>query len=87
MATRSYTVKSSEGLHARPATILAKIANQYENPIDIIYDDKSINLKSVIGLMSLGIPYNASFKIQVDGENQDTIFKAFEKTLKDNQII
>jgi len=87
MTAKSYTVKSPEGLHARPATTLAKIANQYENSINIIYDDKTINLKSVIGLMSLGIPSNGTFYIQIDGDNQETIFNVFEKTLKENEII
>lgn len=87
MTTRSYRVKSSEGLHARPATTLAKIANQYDNAIHIEYDGKRIDLKSVIGVMSLGIASKETFSITVEGNNSETIHHDFETVLKENHII
>ncbi|MGL4949775.1 MAG: HPr family phosphocarrier protein [Anaeroplasmataceae bacterium] len=54
---RKYKIISETGIHARPATLLVNEAVKYESEIDIIFNGKKINLKSIMGIMSLGI-YN-----------------------------
>lgn len=54
------------GLHARPATQLVAKASSYKNlNIDIEYEGKSVNAKSIMGVMSLAIPENAQFTLIV----------------------
>ena len=54
------------GLHARPATQLVTKASSYKNlNIDIEYEGKSVNAKSIMGVMSLAIPENAQFTLIV----------------------
>jgi len=84
---KHYTVKSPQGLHARIVASLSKIANQYDNDIYMMTDNVTIDLKSVIGVMSLGLAKGESFSILVEGMNSETIHKTLQKALKDHQII
>ncbi len=70
MIDKTFTVTSEEGIHARPATVLVKKASEYTSDIHLEYNDKQVNLKSIMGVMSIGIPMNATFRIIVDGEDE-----------------
>ncbi len=87
MQKRVYSIVSNEGLHARPASLLTKIASRYEADVFIEYDGKNVTLKSVIAVMSLGIPKDAEFSIEVDADNAEEVFESLETVLKDNHII
>jgi phosphocarrier protein len=87
MIKERFTVLSKEGLHARPASFLTKIASKYEDTVEIHYLDKKVTLKSIMMLMSLGIPYEAEFEIVIEGDNEDVILEELKTVLKDNQII
>src|SRR5690625_4090954 len=65
---KTYTITVDTGVHARPATLLVNEASQYQSKIDITYRKKSVNLKSIMGVMSLGIPMGASITITAEGE-------------------
>ena len=56
MKQHRFVISSKEGLHARPAAKLSQLASTYQDRIDIIYEDCQMTLKSIIGVMSLGIP-------------------------------
>ena len=84
MIQRFY-ITSKYGLHARPATKLVNLAMKFEGEITLTWENKSINLKSIMGLMSLGI-YNGqeieittSGKDELDSMNQITDFIIQEK--------
>ncbi len=79
---KKFTIEDETGLHARPASKLVKEANKYSNEIKLIYQDKTINLKSIMMVISLGIPHKASFKIEVIGQNAETALTALENVLK-----
>ena len=55
MMTREVTIKNSVGLHARPATFFIQKANSYKSSIWVEKDDRSVNAKSLLGVLSLGI--------------------------------
>ena len=50
----SFVVSDPVGLHARPATILVNQASKFTSNIKLVYNDKEVNLKSIMGVMSLG---------------------------------
>ncbi|MDX9918236.1 MAG: HPr family phosphocarrier protein [Gudongella sp.] len=54
MEKRKVTLTNPEGLHARPAALFVKVANRFESELDIVSDSRSVNGKSIIGIMSLG---------------------------------
>ena len=55
MTKRSITVRLEDGLDARPVALLVQEASKYESNIYIEVDDKRINAKSIMGMMSLGL--------------------------------
>lgn len=54
MTKRSITVRLEDGLDARPVALLVQEASKYESNIYFEVDDKRINAKSIMGMMSLG---------------------------------
>lgn len=73
MITETYKVKSSEGLHARPVSLMTKVAAKYEAEIELIYNEEKANLKSIMSVLSLGVGHDESFTIKVSGENEAQI--------------
>lgn len=55
MVSKEVTVKNSTGLHARPATLLVKKASSFKSEINLEYNNKKANIKSLIGVLSLGV--------------------------------
>jgi phosphocarrier protein len=84
---RTYLVKDEIGLHARPASLLVQEASKFQNEVHIIYEDKKLTLKSIMAVMSLGIPYNANFSIEVEGDNAIEVFKAMEDIMIEHHVI
>lgn len=83
---RTYKVNDEVGLHARPASILVQEAVKHPQDINIIYKEKKMTLKSIMGIMSLGVPYGEEFQIEVVGEDE-SVFTALEKVLKEHSVI
>lgn len=85
--TREYKIIDEAGLHARPASVLVQTAAQYPNESFIEFNGKKLTLKSIMAVMSLGVPQNSVIKLTVEGENSEAIFAALEKVLNDNNLI
>lgn len=78
MEKRTFTITADTGVHARPATLLVNQAGQFESEIELIYNNKKVNLKSIMGVMSLGIPKGAGITITADGSDEESALKAIE---------
>lgn len=61
-------IRCSEGLHARPAASLVRIANGYSGKITLLYRDKIIDAKSILSILSTGIGCGERIRVTVDGE-------------------
>ncbi|QIQ20589.1 HPr family phosphocarrier protein [Zophobihabitans entericus] len=70
MLQEKMVVKNSTGLHARPATMLAKLAGRYESAISLVYNEKTIKLKSMMGLLGAGIKGGSEVEIICDGADE-----------------
>jgi phosphocarrier protein HPr len=81
MAEKVFTVTSESGIHARPATILVQTASRFNSDIHLEYNGKTVNLKSIMGVMSLGIPKGAEIKITVEGADAAEAMAALTETL------
>ncbi|MGL4949340.1 MAG: HPr family phosphocarrier protein [Anaeroplasmataceae bacterium] len=62
-------VKSTFGLHASLASKIVQTANMYDVKVDLIYKDKVVDVKSILGLMSLAIPSGENVTIVATGEH------------------
>lgn len=65
-----FTVTEAQGLHARPATTLVSSAAAFTSTININYADKTANIKSILAVMSLGVPTNAQVEIEISGDDE-----------------
>ncbi len=81
MAEKTFTITNETGIHARTATILVRTASQYMADINLEYKGKSINLKSILGVMSLGIPNDAVIKITAVGSDANEAIAALSDTM------
>ena len=83
MVTQDIILKNEEGLHARPATEIAKSASKYSCDIKLEVRGTEYNAKSVIHIMSAGIKNNTQIKIICDGVDEGQalaeIVELFEK--------
>jgi phosphocarrier protein len=70
MKSVNIVLENKTGLHARPASELAKIATKYKSNINMKVNGKNINLKSVLAIMSAGIKENTNLEIICDGEDE-----------------
>lgn len=87
MSEKTFIIKSKSGLHARPATYLVQTASHYQNDILLEYDQKSVNAKSIMGIMSLGIPYDAKISIKVSDDTSESIITEIQKQLESEGIV
>lgn len=70
MLTENVTIKNSVGLHARPATFFIQKANSYKSSIWVEKDDRSVNAKSLLGVLSLGIVNGMTITLVADGADE-----------------
>lgn len=84
MKEQTFTITAETGVHARPATLLVNKAGQYESEVEIAYNDKKVNLKSIMGVMSLGIPKGAEIKVIADGSDEDEALKGISEVIKEH---
>ena len=70
MVTKEVIVKNSTGLHARPATLLVKKASAFKSDISLEYNGKKANVKSLIGVLSLGVSKDANVKVIASGHDE-----------------
>ena len=71
MLTRDVTITNSIGLHARPATFFIQKANSYKSSIWVEKDDRRVNAKSLLGVLSLGIAKGMTVTLIADGQDED----------------
>jgi len=70
MYEKKATITKQVGLHARPATFLIQKANEYRSSIWIEKEDRRVNAKSLLGVLSLGVAQGATVSIIADGPDE-----------------
>ena len=71
MLSRDVTVVNVVGLHARPATFFIQKANSYRASVWIEKDDRKVNAKSLLGVLSLGIAKGMTVTLIADGQDEN----------------
>ena len=70
MCMKDIEVKNQVGLHARPATFFIQKANEYKSSIWVEKEERRVNAKSLLGILSLGIVGGAKIRIIADGSDE-----------------
>ena len=81
------TVVDPVGLHARPATGAVNAASKFKSDIQISYKGKSVNMKSIMGVMSLGIPTQSEITISADGDDEEAALETIKEVLQAQNVI
>ena len=71
MVSKEIVVQNQVGLHARPATFFIQKANEYSSSIWISKDERKVNAKSLLGVLSLGITRGTSVVLSADGADEE----------------
>ena len=82
MISRDVTILNSVGLHARPATFFIQKANSYKASIWIEKDDRRVNAKSLLGVLSMGIVSGMTVTFIADGEDEAEAINGLEELVK-----
>ncbi|NMB17928.1 MAG: phosphocarrier protein HPr [Erysipelothrix sp.] len=75
------------GLHARPATVAVNAASKFKSEIKLSYKGRSVNMKSIMGVMSLGIPTQSEITVSAEGEDEEAAIATIEEVLKTQKVI
>ena len=70
MVKKEVTITNNIGLHARPATFFIQKANTYRSSVWIERDERKVNAKSLLGVLSLGIAQGLTISIVADGSDE-----------------
>lgn len=81
MISKKIVIKIPTGLEARPIAVLVQVASQYESNIYFECEDKKVNAKSIMGMMSLGLPAGEELNVVIDGSDETTAMESIEKYL------
>lgn len=82
MVKKETIITSSTGLHARPATLLVKKASSFKSDIYLEYGDKKANVKSLIGVLSLGVTKDSTITISASGDDETLAVEEMIKLIK-----
>lgn len=82
MEKKEYHITAETGIHARPATVLVQTASKYNSDINLEYKGKSVNLKSIMGVMSLGVGQGSDVSISADGADEKEAMEGIDETIK-----
>ena len=82
MEKREFHIIAETGIHARPAPLLVQAASKFNSDINLEYNGKSVNLKSIMGVMSLGVGQGADVTITADGDDAKEAIEAIADTMK-----
>ena len=78
MISREVTITNTIGLHARPATFFIQKANAYKCTVWVEKEDRRVNAKSLLGVLSLGIAQGMSIKLIADGSDENEALDGLE---------
>ena len=76
MYVKDVTVQNQVGLHARPATFFIQKANEFKSSIWIEKEERRVNAKSLLGVLSLGIVGGTDIKVIADGVDEQNAVDA-----------
>ena len=84
MFSKEVLVSNQVGLHARPATFFIQKANEFKSSIWVEKDERRVNAKSLLGVLSLGITRGVNINIIADGADEEQAVMALVDLIASN---
>ncbi len=82
MYVNEVMVQNQVGLHARPATFFIQKANEFRSTIWVEKEDRRVNAKSLLGVLSLGIVGGTPIRIIADGQDENVAVESLVKLVQ-----
>ena len=84
MVSKAIVVQNQVGLHARPATFFIQKANEFSCSIWISKDERKVNAKSLLGVLSLGVTRGTSITLTADGADEEKAIDELANLVQSN---
>ena len=81
MITKKIQIQLQNGLEARPVAVLVQVASQYNSSIYVACDDRKVNAKSIMGMMTLGLTAGEEVVVSANGDDEQTAMDDIVKYL------
>lgn len=76
---KEFVITNEQGIHARPATKLVQLANEFDSDLFLIYNGKTVDLKSIMGVLSLGVTRGSTVVIRANGDDDNLALTGISK--------
>ncbi len=83
---KEFIITNEQGIHARPASELVKLANTFKSEISLTYDGITVDLKSIMGVLSLGVKRGTTVVIRIEGEDEVEALNSISKRLMEHNL-
>ena len=83
---KTYKITLAEGLHARPTTLLVTAVNKYQSEVSMTYKERTVNLKSIMGVMALGVAPGSTVEISAEGADAEEMLNTVTEVMTSNGI-
>ena len=84
VAQRTVTIQNPQGLHARPAELLARVALKYESDIDVVRDGVRVDAKSILNVLTLGAGPGCELVFEARGTDAEEALEALARLVASN---
>ena len=79
---KNVSIKNASGLHARPAGMFVNKAAEFKSTVEVIAKGKTVNAKSIMGIMSLGLGQGDELTVVANGEDQEAAVNALVELIE-----
>lgn len=86
MVKESFKLELKNGLEARPAALFVQIASKFESHISVVVNEKQVNAKSIMGMMSLGTIRGQEMDIIAEGQDEKEAVDSLVEFLKTQEV-
>ena len=84
MQHATLVVHHEVGLHARPAAVFVKTAKRFVSDISVVKDEREVNAKSILSILTLGVNKGAEITIKAEGEDEQRAVRALQELVESN---
>ena len=81
MIQKDMIIGLQDGMEARPVALFVQLAGQFQSQITVIYKNRKVNAKSIMGMMSLGIGRGEQITVTADGPDEEAALEGISNYL------
>ena len=85
MIKKTIAIELETGLEARPVAMLVQVASQYDSSVYVEVKNKKVNAKSIMGMMTLGVPAGGKVNVVAEGNDETKAIEHIGKYLNNEQ--